>query len=261
MSRRLYKGLADPPIANVLVDYKDDLAIRHIIIGRVSDFIQFAIAMSDNPLFVIECMLEACKHYAEVNRGFYAAQPSDKFPVYEHQLRVGFLSLMVAQDLNIGIGAERLVNLSGLVHDIGKIGIDPEILFKNGDWSVEEKRMKPLHLRIGAEILDSLGGVFRDIANIVGLHHYRDGYIYRDGTIYEEVCRDENVPIESQIVGVVDRFDAYSSPRPSRRGKSNDRDAALEWVEVGTPNDAGSPYLSRIFSALDRVVRPRRCPL
>jgi HD-GYP domain-containing protein (c-di-GMP phosphodiesterase class II) len=217
--------------------------------------------MSDNPLFVVECMLEACKHYAEVNRNFYVGRPSDKFPVYEHQLRVGFLSFMVAQELNIGIGAENLVQLSGLAHDIGKIGIDPEILFKNGDWNSEERRMKPLHLRIGAEILDSLGGVFRDVAKIVGLHHYRDGYVYCEGTIHEEICRDMDIPIESQIVGLVDRFDAYSSPRASRNGKAHDVEESLEWVEEGTPNDSGPNFFWKIFSALDRVVRPRRRPL
>jgi HD-GYP domain-containing protein (c-di-GMP phosphodiesterase class II) len=262
MSRKLYKGLADPPIANDLVGVKDDLAARHIIIGRVSAFIRFANAMSDRPLFVVECMLEACRHYDEVNRVIYKNQPIKKHPVYGHLQRVGFLSGLVAQRLNLGPRSERLTQLSGLVHDLGKVGVDPRILFKNGNWNAEEKRMKPLHLRIGAEILDSLGGDFREIVNIVGLHHYRDGYIYRG----DKICMVERsakipVPVESQIVGVVDRFDAYSSPRPSRDGKAHAADESLEWVEEGTPNDRGPNFFRQIFSALNRVVRPQRSPL
>jgi HD-GYP domain-containing protein (c-di-GMP phosphodiesterase class II) len=100
--------------------------------------------------------------------------------------------------------------LCGLVHDIGKVGLPPSLLGKDGPLTLEERRQMQEHSAIGERILREVAA-YDDIATIVRHHHERiDGHGYPDGLI------GANIPMVSKIIAVADAYNAMTSDRPYR---------------------------------------------
>jgi len=128
-----------------------------------------------------------------------------------HSQRVAELS----RDLAVAIGLPddfvRTAHLSGLVHDIGKIGVPEAVLKKSGRLDDEEFAAIRQHPQIGYRILKDIPQI-RDLLPGVLCHHESwDGRGYPAG-----LSRDE-IPLLARIVAICDSFDAMSSNRTYRR--------------------------------------------
>ncbi|MBM4027448.1 MAG: HD domain-containing protein [Planctomycetes bacterium] len=138
------------------------------------------------------------------------------------------------------------IYLAGLLHDIGKIGIDENVLRKNGKLAPEERACISRHPSIGAGILRGIKQM-RDIVPGVLCHHERV-----DGKGYPEGLRGDEIPLTGKIVGLADSFDAMTSRRTYRDAMSVGR--ALEEIRngLGTQFDAriGAIFLE---SDIDRL--------
>ena len=100
--------------------------------------------------------------------------------------------------------------LCGLVHDIGKVGLPPSLLGKDGPLTLEERRRMQEHSVIGERILREVDA-YDDIATIVRYHHERiDGEGYPDGV------PGEDIPLLSRVIAVADAYNAMTSHRPYR---------------------------------------------
>jgi putative nucleotidyltransferase with HDIG domain len=100
--------------------------------------------------------------------------------------------------------------LCGLVHDIGKVGLPPSLLGKEGPLTLEERRQMQEHSVIGERILREVDA-YDDVATIVRHHHERiDGQGYPDGT------DAESIPLLSRVIAVADAYNAMTSHRPYR---------------------------------------------
>ena len=99
----------------------------------------------------------------------------------------------------------------GLLHDVGKIGVEDGVLKKPGKLTPEEFRSIQGHVKIGIHILSDLKK----------LHHLLPGVAYHheslDGTGYPSGLSGESIPLPARILAVADAFDAMSSTRPYRR--------------------------------------------
>ena len=101
--------------------------------------------------------------------------------------------------------------LCGLVHDIGKVGLPPSLLGKEGPLTLEERRRMQEHSAIGERILREVAA-YDDIATIVRHHHERiDGEGYPDGV------SGEAIPLLSRVIAVADAYNAMTSHRPYRK--------------------------------------------
>lgn len=119
-----------------------------------------------------------------------------------HLERVAELAQEVALRLGLPAKRARLVRAAALLHDIGKIAIDEEILEKPAKLSEMEMEHVRLHSEYGALILDQCEQ-FRALVPWVRSHHERP-----DGSGYPNRLQDIEIPIESKIISVVDAFDA-----------------------------------------------------
>jgi len=108
---------------------------------------------------------------------------------------------------------EKLVRLryAGLLHDIGKIGIDDAILNKPGKLTEQEYAQMKRHSEIGEYILKPVS-LYSEVAPIVRAHHER-----YDGSGYPDGIEGEDIPVDARIVCLVDYFDAITSIRPYRQ--------------------------------------------
>lgn len=100
--------------------------------------------------------------------------------------------------------------LCGLVHDVGKVGLPPSLLGKEGPLTLEERRRMQEHSVIGERILREIAA-YEDIARIVRHHHER-----MDGEGYPDRISGEAIPIMSRVLAVADAYNAMTSDRPYR---------------------------------------------
>ncbi|MCM2370018.1 HD-GYP domain-containing protein [Aporhodopirellula aestuarii] len=129
-----------------------------------------------------------------------------------HSSRVADLAVQLALRLGLGDRSAESLQLAGILHDIGKIGIDDSVLKKTGSLTEEEFDQIKRHPMLGYEILKDIRP-FRHILPAVRHHHESwDGRGYPDGLAGDEIPRD------AQILAVADAFDAMISDRPYRRG-------------------------------------------
>ena len=99
----------------------------------------------------------------------------------------------------------------GLLHDVGKIGIDDMVLKKAEPLTAEEYRTIQSHVEIGVHILEDLKKLHHLLP---GVAHHHEHY---DGTGYPGGLAGEAIPMPARILAVADGFDAMSSTRPYRR--------------------------------------------
>jgi len=167
-----------------------------------------------------------------------------------HSERVAFVSRWIAERLaDEGLIEESLVHksyLAGLLHDIGKIGIEESVLSKDGKLDESEFQHIRTHPLIGAAIVSDIKPM-RDIVPGVLAHHER-----LDGKGYPNGLSGEQVPLLGRIICLADSFDAMTSKRTYRNAM--DLSAAVEEIKknIGTQFDE---EIARVFleSDLDRL--------
>ncbi|MEO9590612.1 HD-GYP domain-containing protein [Rhodopirellula bahusiensis] len=134
-----------------------------------------------------------------------------------HSSRVADLAVALSRRLGMSDQDSDSLQLAGILHDIGKIGIDDSVLKKPGALTDEEFDQIKRHPVLGYEILKGIRP-FRHILPAVRHHHESwDGRGYPDG------LSGDNIPRAAQILAVADSFDAMVSDRPYRRGMPLDK--------------------------------------
>lgn len=163
-----------------------------------------------------------------------------------HSDRVARLAVRLAQEL--GFPAEKLsrVYLAGLLHDIGKIGVNDSILQKPAALTAEEYNQVKLHAEKGHRILCGLRQ-FEDILPAV-LHHHEAW----DGSGYPAGLVGENIPLLARIVAVADAYDAMASDRPYRRRLPE------KLIEQTLREGAGRQWDPQVIEAFFRARRDLR---
>ena len=127
-----------------------------------------------------------------------------------HSDRVSAISVLIGKELGLSNEDLRRLEIGGLFHDIGKIGVPDSILQKEGRLSENEYSEIKNHPTIGAHIL-STASIFQDILPIVKYHHER-----YDGKGYPEQLSGEKIPFLARITAIADTFDAMTSRRSYR---------------------------------------------
>lgn len=134
-----------------------------------------------------------------------------------HSERVTELGLKIGRKMGLSSRDQQIMQMGGLLHDIGKIGTPPEILDKPGKLAPTEMEMMKDHVRTGVRILEPIGP-FREALSIVGQHHE-----WFNGAGYPTGVAGKDISLYARIIAVADCFDALTSDRPYRKGWSGDQ--------------------------------------
>jgi HD-GYP domain-containing protein (c-di-GMP phosphodiesterase class II) len=159
-----------------------------------------------------------------------------------HSQRVAELSRSLARKIGLSDEQCERVYLSGLLHDVGKIGVPEAVLTKAGRLTAEEFATIHKHPAIGAQILGNIRQL-QDIIPGVLFHHER-----WDGHGYPHALSGDKIPLMGRIIAVADSFDAMTSTRTYRPAMP------LETVLQEISRCGGSqfdPALARVFVTLD----------
>ena len=172
-----------------------------------------------------------------------------------HSERVAIISRWLAERVaeHEPLDEEQInrIYLTGLLHDVGKIGIDEKVLCKNGKLTDDERACIQRHPSIGHGILKGIKQML-DIVPGVLSHHERI-----DGKGYPEGLAGENIPLPARIVGLADSFDAMTSKRVYRDAMS--LEDALDQIRrgLGTQFDekVGRIFLESDINALWDIIQ------
>ena len=131
-----------------------------------------------------------------------------------HSYRVAEYAVRIGARMNLSIQRLEDVRASGLLHDIGKLDVSRELLYKAAQFTKEEFEEIQRHVERGVATLETVGGSLRRVIPIVLAHH--DKF---DGSGYHPT-KGENIPLEARILSVADVFDSLTSDRPYRKAMS-----------------------------------------
>lgn len=137
---------------------------------------------------------------------------------YQHCLRVGSYSRKLASSMGLDEFHQRAAELGGLLHDIGKIGVDQKIVHKPSKLTDDEFKSMREHPDLSAEMIEKQKTNFNKnfldyIIPVVRYHHERV-----DGKGYPHKVENQDIPLLSRVILVVDTLDAMKEDRPYRRG-------------------------------------------
>ena len=138
-----------------------------------------------------------------------------------HSDRVARFAVRIAEQLGCDAKTLDTIYLAGLLHDIGKIGVEDHVLRKPGQLTNEEYEHIKRHVEIGHKILSGLGKL-EDVLPVVLYHHES-----WDGAGYPEQLQADRIPLSARIVAVADSYDAMSSDRPYRKGMPPEKIEAI----------------------------------
>jgi len=159
-----------------------------------------------------------------------------------HSDRVARLAMQLAMASGVDAESAERVRVSGLLHDVGKIGVPERVLCKPGRLTDDEFDLIKQHPEIGFRIL-------RDIPQLAdvlpGVLHHHERW---DGRGYPHGLSGDEIPLQARILALADSFDAMSSTRTYRSALTRER--VLEEIAecAGKQFD---PELAPIFCALD----------
>ena len=132
------------------------------------------------------------------------------FETEEHSRRLAHCAGKIARKLNLPQGQLDEIELLAMLHDIGKIGVDDNVLKKPGPLTDTEWIQMKRHPEIGYRIAIS-SPELSHIAEYILSHHER-----WDGKGYPRNLKGKNIPIQARIIAVADAYDAMTYDRPYR---------------------------------------------
>ena len=159
----------------------------------------------------------------------------------DHSWTVGRYCGLIAAELGLPLERVKRIEVAGILHDIGKIGLPDAVLQKPGPLGKTELAEIRTHPEIGAQVLNSRG--LEDVREWVLAHHERP-----DGKGYPCGLTDSEIPVEAKILAVADAYEAMTADRVYRPG-IDERAARAELLRC-----SGDQFDSRVVAAFLTVL-------
>ena len=158
-----------------------------------------------------------------------------------HQYRVSELAEEIAKAMHLKNHYIEHVKLASLIHDIGKIGVESDLLTKKSVLTPEEFKKIKAHVNIGYEIVKKLN--IHDTIKEGILHHHEK----QDGSGYPNKLKGSQISLIGKIISVADAVEAIANERPYRKGLGIKK--ALEIIEEGK----GKSYDKEVVTTCQKV--------
>jgi len=197
----------------------------------------------------LESHLQQLRQAAQANRelfigslrAFVAAVDAKDPYTRGHSERVAAVSRTIARQLGLAEEVQHKVWIGALLHDVGKIGVEDQILRKSGVLTPEEYEQMKLHTVMGSDILSRIEQL-REMVPAVRWHHESwNGRGYPDG------LKGEQIPLMARIVAVADCFDAITTTRPYQQAYS------LQFAVETITKLTGSRFDAKVVTAFLRA--------
>lgn len=161
-----------------------------------------------------------------------------------HSSRVNYYSYLIGQRLGLTDLEKEELQIGAYLHDIGKLGVDQEIVRKKGKYTAEEIEAIKTHPEIGVRLVAPLNLSPNILALVRHHHEYYIGKGYPDG------IGGEDIPLLARIIAVADAFDAMVSDYPYEYRKV----LSLEEATAEFKHCSGIQFDPRVVNALIETI-------
>ncbi len=227
VSQGSFKKESSSPVSSIA----SPLISRGKVLGLVYlDTLNTATTLTPSNLILLSALatkaataVDNAKLYEDLRNLFYntvetlirTMQAKDKY-TSGHSTRVSRFSLLIAEKLGLNSKEKHELYLASVLHDIGKIGLPDKLLLRPGKLTEEEMEKVKEHPALGVSMIRSLGEMHPIVPLILHHHEAYDGSGYPDG------MKGEQIPLMCRIVAAADTYDAITSDRPYRKGRSHE---------------------------------------
>ncbi|OHC66545.1 MAG: hypothetical protein A2045_05055 [Rhodocyclales bacterium GWA2_65_20] len=230
----------------------DTLGVIQIINRRDGDFSAEDMALLTSVAGVVAIAVENALLFADGERQFHSlletlAATIDARDTLTagHSKRVALIACGIARELGFAENDLDVLNVSALLHDYGKIGIDDAVLKKEGKLDEREFAHIKLHAVLTFDILDKIrfSRKYRNVPLIASSHHEA-----LDSSGYPRQFANREIPFMAKILAVADVFEALTADRHYRKGMAVEQ--ALAILDAGV----GKKFEGRLVVALKRYL-------
>jgi putative nucleotidyltransferase with HDIG domain len=176
-----------------------------------------------------------------INAIIEALDAKDSFTLGRSR-RVTFFSLTLARYLNLPREELGKLELAGLLHDIGMIGVSEDILNKTEALTESEFENIKRHVHHGVKILEDIKQL-KDVVKIIQYHHERF-----DGSGYPYKLKGDEIPLNARIIAIADAYDSMISNRSYREGLSHEE--AMRRIE----EQSGGQFDPKIVLSFKEII-------
>ncbi len=161
-----------------------------------------------------------------------------------HSVRVSEYSMDIAIAMELPRYEVENIRVAALLHDVGKIEISTDVIHKAASLTDDERLLMSKHTEKGAKLLQSMGGLLKEVVPLILAHH--KFYSRLEATGFQD--NHESIPLGARIIAVADAYDAMTTDRPYRTGKPPWQ--AIEEIE----KSSGTQFDPKIVEAFRRVI-------
>jgi diguanylate cyclase (GGDEF)-like protein/putative nucleotidyltransferase with HDIG domain len=183
--------------------------------------------------------------YVESTTALLRAVDAKDHYTYQHSQNVSKYAVEIGKALKLPDEDVDVLKYAGLLHDIGKIGVDESVLVKKAALSPDEFELLKKHPVIGVNILKDVQFLEKELPVI--LHHHERF----DGNGYPQGLHEREIPLGARILAVADSFDAMTTDREFKRKLSMDE--AVEELKRG----CGTQFFSDIVEVFISLINNR----
>jgi putative nucleotidyltransferase with HDIG domain len=158
-----------------------------------------------------------------------------------HSKRVTDLTVQLARKMKVNEVEIEHIRIGALLHDVGKIGIPDDILFKPGRLTPRERTAMEMHPQLAYDLLSRAQSLEKSL-DIPYCHHEK-----WNGTGYPRGLMGDRIPLAARMFSVVDTYDALTTIRPYREAMGNTD--ALEYIKQQS-GEAFDPRVVEVFAAM-----------
>jgi len=200
--------IKDKHIGYLTVDEPVDGKIPSLETVRLLELFSYQVAVAIDNLRLYN---DLERSYYGTLKAFVAAMDAKDPYTKGHSENVRFHALNIARQMKLPEEQVKLIDVSSLLHDIGKLAIRDEILTKPSLLSDHEYQEVKLHPVIGSHLVSEVESLLK-VAPIIHSHHE-----HYDGSGYPQGLKGDEIPLEARIIAVADAFEAMTSDRPYRK--------------------------------------------
>ena len=164
-----------------------------------------------------------------------------------HVIRMAKYSRQIAEALGLSEKECDEIEYAAPMHDIGKIGIQDNVLLKPGKFDQDEWLAMQQHTTIGHSILSNSQSRYIQTGSIIALNHHERF----DGTGYPHGVSGKDIPLVARIVSVADVYDALSSIRPYKEAWTSDD--AKDYLETNSGTQFDPLCVEAFFEKIDNI--------
>ena len=158
---------------------------------------------------VQESLKELIEQQDSISENFATILSNKSGESGNHVKRVGEYSAILAQEMGFNENQVHDIRIASMLHDVGKIMVDENILHKPGRFTDEEYKIMQQHVDYGGQLLKGVPGNIMQLGAVIAQYHHERW----DGNGYTHHLKGDEIPVEAQITSVADVFDALVSKR------------------------------------------------